>query len=70
MCGRLRCCLGFEAEEYKELLKKMPRKGKIVSIKGQKGKVINLFPLSQKVEIVLEDKTKRAGLSVRQAELK
>ena len=67
VCGRLRCCLKFETEVYQELLKKMPAKGKIVYIKknskgipniGKKGKVINLFPLSQKVEIELEDKTK------------
>ncbi len=55
MCGRLRCCLVYEYEQYVEARKKLPkRKKKVVTPRGV-GKVIDVMPLKQAVLVVLED---------------
>jgi len=52
-CGRLKCCLNYEAEFYKEELKKYPKIGKYAKTKdGKEGKVIEVNILSR--YIVLE----------------
>ncbi len=53
MCGRLRCCLMHEYEQYKEAKKGMPKQGKRVITPQGEGKVIRLNPLSQKVSVDL-----------------
>ncbi len=37
-CGKLMCCLRYEEETYKENLKKLPKVGEIVKVKGEKEK--------------------------------
>ena len=37
-CGKLMCCLRYEEELYKENLKKLPKVGEIVKVKGEKEK--------------------------------
>ena len=55
MCGRLRCCLVYEYEQYVEARKQLPkRKKKVVTPRGI-GKVIDVLPLKQAVMVVLED---------------
>jgi cell fate regulator YaaT (PSP1 superfamily) len=45
MCGRLRCCLIYEYEQYVEARKQLPKRGKqVVTPKGE-GKVVDIFPL-------------------------
>lgn len=56
MCGRLRCCLSFEYEMYKEASKGMPRRKKYVQTPYGKGKVIDLLPLRQAVVVQIEDR--------------
>ncbi|MEE9599541.1 MAG: regulatory iron-sulfur-containing complex subunit RicT [Anaerolineales bacterium] len=53
MCGRLRCCLMYEHEQYVEAKKTLPKQGKMVSTPRGEGKVIRLNPLSQKVSVDL-----------------
>ncbi len=53
MCGRLRCCLKYEYEQYIEAKKTLPRKGKKVVTPRGEGKVIRLNPLSQKISVDL-----------------
>lgn len=55
VCGRLKCCLKYEYELYKENLKKLPKIGDIVEIKdkNEKGKVIDLDVLNLKVNLKL-----------------
>jgi cell fate regulator YaaT (PSP1 superfamily) len=53
MCGRLRCCLIHEHEQYLEAKKNLPKRGKMVSTPRGEGKVIRLNPLSQKVSVDL-----------------
>lgn len=59
VCGRLMCCLAYEAEQYEEFYKKAPLLGDKVSLKdGDKGIVTNLFPIKNLVEIELKNETK------------
>ncbi len=53
MCGRLKCCLKFEEDYYKEVSLKMPQPGSIVRTAQGEGKVIDFKLLSQKVRVEL-----------------
>jgi cell fate regulator YaaT (PSP1 superfamily) len=59
LCGRLKCCLGFEAEHYREILEKMPKHGEKFLIEGRTGKVVDLNVLANEVVIEFEDKVKK-----------
>jgi cell fate regulator YaaT (PSP1 superfamily) len=55
MCGRLKCCLRYEYETYRELGRALPNVGKCVeSVKG-KGVVLRQNRLKQSVVLRLED---------------
>lgn len=55
MCGRLRCCLMYEYEQYVKARKKLPKlKKKVITPKGE-GKVIDLLPLKDAVVVLLEE---------------
>ncbi|MEK6753956.1 MAG: regulatory iron-sulfur-containing complex subunit RicT [Chloroflexota bacterium] len=59
MCGRLRCCLIYEYEQYVEARKTLPKRNKrVVTPKGE-GKVIDLIPMSDKVVVLIESGTDR-----------
>lgn len=54
MCGRLRCCLIYEYEQYVEARKTLPKRNKrVVTPKGE-GKVIDVMPMSDKVMVLIE----------------
>jgi len=55
MCGRLRCCLMYEYDLYKEASRGLPKKNKKVSTPLGKGKVIELLPLKGTVIVALEE---------------
>ena len=57
VCGRLMCCLKYEHETYRELIREMPKSGKIISTPDGKGKVIQNNILQQKVTVRLEDES-------------
>ncbi len=58
-CGKLMCCLRYEEELYKENLKKLPKVGEIVKVKGEKerGKVtaVDILGLTVKVRFGIDD---------------
>ena len=54
-CGRLRCCLVYEYEQYAEAAKHLPRRKKRVLTPLGEGKVIDVYPLKQSVLVVLPD---------------
>lgn len=55
MCGRLRCCLIYEYEQYAEARKHLPKlKKKVVTPRGV-GKVVEVMPLKKAVRVLLED---------------
>lgn len=54
MCGRLRCCLIYEYEQYVEARKTLPKRNKrVVTPKGE-GKVIDVQPMSDRVTVLIE----------------
>lgn len=57
MCGRLRCCLVYEYEQYVEARKLLPKRGKRVVTPMGEGKVIDSFPLKEAVLVELENQT-------------
>lgn len=55
MCGRLRCCLVYEYEQYVEARKQLPKPKKRVITPLGEGKVVDVLPLKQSVIVQLED---------------
>nr|MBN1228205.1 stage 0 sporulation protein [Anaerolineae bacterium] len=55
MCGRLRCCLGYEYEQYVEARKSLPRVKKLVGTPHGEGKVVDVNPLKGTVTVRVED---------------
>ena len=49
MCGRLRCCLNYEYEQYREGRKGLPKKGKWVETPDGVGRVTVVLPLRSSV---------------------
>jgi cell fate regulator YaaT (PSP1 superfamily) len=54
MCGRLRCCLVYEYEQYVEARKQLPKRGKMVVTPKGNGKVLDVSPLNETVLVELE----------------
>lgn len=55
-CGRLKCCLDYEYEAYRDLVRGMPRVGTPCTCDGCDGHVIDANPLTQTVKVELEDR--------------
>lgn len=55
MCGRLRCCLIYEYEQYVDAKKKLPRRGKRVVTPLGEGKVVDVLPLKEAVMVQIPD---------------
>jgi cell fate regulator YaaT (PSP1 superfamily) len=56
MCGRLRCCLLYEYEQYVEARKKLPKRGKTIGTPYGEAKVIDVYPLRDGVAVSVEGK--------------
>lgn len=54
MCGRLKCCLRYEYDQYRELGRKLPREGATVEGPEGEGKVIGRDVLTQRVRVRME----------------
>ena len=54
-CGRLKCCLGYEYEVYRDLAKRVPAKGARVQCPDGKGCVRDRNLLGQEVRVCLDD---------------
>ena len=50
-CGRLMCCLRFEDAVYRELKRKLPRKGSYVVARAAEGEVVDYDIIQQKVKL-------------------
>lgn len=55
-CGRLRCCLSFEYEEYVKMNRQLPRIGELVMSPYGRAKVIVGHPLKNAVSLLLESR--------------
>jgi cell fate regulator YaaT (PSP1 superfamily) len=58
MCGRLRCCLVYEYEQYVAARKSLPKRGKRVGTPAGEGKVIDQYPLKQTVLVELSNESR------------
>jgi cell fate regulator YaaT (PSP1 superfamily) len=58
LCGRLKCCLGFESEQYREALEDMPEIGETVKVDGKEGMVVDRNILLKEIVIEFKDKNK------------
>ncbi len=54
MCGRLRCCLIYEFEQYVEARKQLPKRNKRVITPRGEGKVLDVLPMENKVMVLLD----------------
>ncbi len=54
VCGRLRCCLRYEYEQYRELKRSLPKIGAKVTTSNGPGIVVVGHPLKQTVTVQLE----------------
>src|SRR3970282_21872 len=55
MCGRLRCCLVYEYEQYVEARKTRPKRNKRVITPAGEGRVAEVLALKQSVIVALDD---------------
>ena len=54
MCGRLRCCLIYEYQQYVEARKQLPKRNKRVVTPQGEGKVVDTYPLKDSVLVDVE----------------
>ena len=57
MCGRLRCCLVYEYEQYVAARKALPKRGKDVGTPFGPGKVVDVLPLKDAVVVLIGEMT-------------
>jgi cell fate regulator YaaT (PSP1 superfamily) len=54
-CGRLKCCLRYEADGYQEMFRSIPRNGSLCETPRGRGRVLDGNALTQVVRVRLED---------------
>ncbi len=55
MCGRLRCCLVYEYEQYVAARKTLPKRNKLVTTPRGPGKVMDVNPMKESVFVAVQD---------------
>ena len=55
MCGRLRCCLVYEYEQYVQARKQLPRRNKKIGTPFGEAKVVDVHPLKDAVTVYVEE---------------
>lgn len=55
MCGRLRCCLIYEFEQYVDARSRLPKRNKRVMTPDGEGKVVDVVPLRESVVVEFLD---------------
>lgn len=66
VCGRLKCCLRFEADTYRQLKAELPKVGDVVSTRRGKGKVVDVFLMKESVLVQLSDSGERVEVTARE----
>ena len=54
-CGRLKCCLRYEYDQYEQYGRGMPRQGAVVDCPTGRGRVISRDVLTQRVKVGLDN---------------
>lgn len=55
ICGRLMCCLVYEAHHYEEIRKRLPKLGERVLVNNEEGKAISFDVLKEQVLVEFND---------------
>ena len=55
LCGRLMCCLAYEAQQYKEMLQGMPELYSVMETSEGKGTVVEVNAVTQEIKVKLEN---------------
>jgi len=55
MCGRLRCCMAYEFEQYAEARKTLPKRNKLVMTAKGQGKVVDVNPLKETIFVEVRE---------------
>jgi len=55
MCGRLRCCMAYEFEQYAELRKTLPKRNKMVQTPKGLAKVVEVNPLKETIFVEIRE---------------
>lgn len=53
VCGKLKCCIKYEEEAYKEKVKKLPKVNEVVEYEGETAKVVGQDILKEKLKLKL-----------------
>lgn len=56
LCGKLKCCLNYETETYRELKKKMPKVWSQIDFEWEKWKIIWMDVFNQKIKMKTSEK--------------
>jgi len=55
MCGRLRCCLIYEYQQYVDARQQLPKRNKRVMTPKGEGRVVDIIPLQGKVLVEVQE---------------
>jgi len=55
MCGRLRCCLIYEYQNYVDARQQLPKRNKMVKTPKGVGKVVDVIPLQAKIVVEIPE---------------
>lgn len=55
VCGRLKCCLRFEVDTYRQVKDELPKVGEVVTTPKGKGKVVDVLIMKESVVVQLPD---------------
>ncbi len=69
MCGRLRCCLIYEYEQYVAARKELPKRNKRVVTPRGEGKVTDVLPMSNTVMVLLDNDERHFPVSFQREEI-
>ncbi|MFZ5858906.1 MAG: PSP1 domain-containing protein, partial [Chloroflexota bacterium] len=69
MCGRLRCCLVYEYEQYVAARKELPKRNKRVVTPRGEGKVVDVLPMSNQVLVLLDNDERHYPVPFQREEL-
>jgi len=64
VCGRLKCCLRFEVETYRQIRSELPKVGEIVATHRGKGKVVDVLITKESVLVQLPESGERVEVTL------
>jgi len=69
-CGKLKCCIKYEEEAYKEKLKTLPKLNETVEFEGENAKVVSQDILKQKLKLKLGKPGEERFIVVEESQIK